>query len=143
MSSASNSTSDQDSSIEIKDQDLLHALHSLNANAVQVSENATKVETKCSPGFLKSNVTLKGGRNSGEFIEIKGLKDMKECVDRCCIDRDKKCNLAFMLGDSCYLVSCKNKNLCRTIPAPPTKFNPLVQYVRGLEEEPMPTTVGE
>ncbi|XP_065651395.1 uncharacterized protein LOC100209524 isoform X4 [Hydra vulgaris] len=126
---------------EVEDEDLLHALHSLNTNVAQTTENATKEDSKCTPGLLKSNVTLKGGRNSGEFIEIKGLKDMKECVDRCCVDRDKKCNLAFMLGDSCYLVSCKNKDLCRTIPAPPTKFNPLVQYVRGLEEEPIPTTL--
>lgn len=98
---------------------------------------------KCEPGFLKSNVTLKGGRKAGEFIEIKGLKDMKECVKRCCEDRDKKCNLAFMLGDTCYSVACKNSDLCRTIAAPPTKFNPLVQYVRGLEEEPMPSTTGK
>ena len=99
-------------------------------------------QEKCIPGILKSNVTLKGGRKSGEFIEIKNLKDMKSCVQRCCEDRDKKCNLAFMLGDTCYSVSCKNKDLCRTIPAPPTKFNPLVQYVRGLDEEPMASTTG-
>jgi len=91
--------------------------------------------TDCKPGILKSNVTLKGGRKAGEFIEIKGLSDMAGCVKRCCDDIFKKCNLAFMLGDTCYSVACKEKDLCATIPAPPTKFNPLIQYVRGLEEE--------
>jgi len=130
-----------------KDQDLMRALESNDPKDAPPKANSTAAtqpmpvnQEKCSPGILKSNVTLKGGRKSGEFREIKGLKDMKTCVARCCEDRDKKCNLAFMLGDTCYSVSCKTKELCHTIPAPPTKFNPLVQYVRGLEEEPIPPT---
>ena len=111
-------------------------------NALESTEN-TNASTDCTPGILKSNVTLKGGRKAGEFIEIKGLSDMKSCVKRCCDDMFKKCNLAFMLGDTCYSVACKQKELCATIPAPPTKFNPLVQYVRGLEEEAVPTSKGE
>ena len=104
-------------------------------------DNST-VKEECKPGWLKTNVTLKGGKGSGEFIEIKGVTDMKECVKRCCDDRYKKCNLAFMLSNSCYSVACKEGalELCKTIPAPPSKFKPLVQYVRGLEEEPEPPT---
>lgn len=97
-------------------------------------------DNKCSPGRLKNNVTLKGGRKSGEFIEIKFINNMDDCVKRCCDDRDKMCNLAFMLGNSCYAVACKDKELCKTIPAPASKFNPMVQYVRELEEEPEPLT---
>ena len=66
-------------------------------------------DNKCSPGRLKNNVTLKGGRKSGEFIEIKFINNMDDCVKRCCDDRDKMCNLAFMLGNSCYAVACKVK----------------------------------
>lgn len=145
-----NDTSGVNDTMVTKDQDLMRALESNDPKdaAPKASiTNATKpmpvIQEKCSLGILKSNVTLKGGRKSGEFREIKGLKDMKTCVARCCEDRDKKCNLAFMLGDTCYSVSCKNKELCHTIPAPPTKFNPLVQYVRGLEEEPIPPTTGK
>ena len=115
-------------------------------NALEANDNynpSYNASTDCKPGLLKSNVTLKGGRKAGEFIEIKGLSDMKGCVKRCCDDLFKKCNLAFMLGDTCYSVACKQKELCATIPAPPTKFNPLVQYVRGLEEEAVPTSKGK
>lgn len=134
-----NDTVKPETQVSVKDQELMSALEAAE-NVTQKSNIMPVQNEKCKPGILKTNVTLRGGRKAGEFIEIQGLKDMKGCVKRCCDDRDKKCNLAFMLGDTCYSVSCKDKDLCRTMPAPPTKFNPLVQYVRGLEEEPMPST---
>ena len=41
-----------------------------------------------------------------------------------------------MLGKACYSVHCDDKDLCQTIDAPATKFNPIVQYVRGLTDGP-------
>lgn len=80
-------------------------------------------------------MTVKGGRKSGDFVEQKGIENMEQCSQKCCSDPDKKCNLAFMLGKACYSVHCFNKELCQTIDAPATKFNPLVQYVRGLSDD--------
>ena len=87
-------------------------------------------------GRVRHNVTLKGGRKSGEFVEQKGAENMEQCSQKCCNDPDKKCNLAFMLGKACYSVHCDDKDLCQTIDAPATKFNPIVQYVRGLTDGP-------
>eukprot|EP00794_Sanderia_malayensis_P012056 gene12056-13299_t len=87
-----------------------------------------KASSDCKPLSVVHNVTLKGGRKAGEFKEIPHVKNMEDCVSRCC--DDKKCSLAFMLSNACYSVTCKNKDLCSTIPAPPSGFHPQVAMVR-------------
>ena len=77
---------------------------------------------------------MKGGRKSGEFVEQKDVENMEKCTQKCCNDPDRKCNLAFMLGKACYSVKCDSPELCQTVKAPSTKFNPVVQYVRGLTD---------
>ncbi|CAH3168884.1 unnamed protein product [Pocillopora meandrina] len=56
---------------------------------------------------------------------------MDECQDICC--RDEKCNVAFMLGKTCYSVACKSKELCEHSKAPPTDYNPQLSYVRPMK----------
>ncbi|XP_065063476.1 uncharacterized protein LOC135690004 isoform X1 [Rhopilema esculentum] len=92
----------------------------------------------CKPGPIAHNVTLKGGRKAGEFKEITHVKDMQDCIAKCCEAKDKKCNLAFMLSKTCYAVTCKVKELCATIPAPASSFHPQVAMVR----EPIPAFSG-
>lgn len=140
----SSSTTPAASTTASPSQELLNALQQESLTTQQPSpqdpiksENGTtRTIPNCKLGKMKTNMTLKGGRNSGEFIEQKGTKNMKECAQKCCMDPEKKCNLAFMLGNACYSVRCSKPELCRTIKAPPTKFNPLIQYVRGLDDTP-------
>ncbi len=87
-----------------------------------------KGSSDCKPSPVMHNVTLKGGRKSGDFKEVPHVKNMQECVTHCC--DDSKCSLAFMLSSTCYSVTCKNKDLCRTIPSPPSGFHPQVAMVR-------------
>jgi len=113
--------------------ELLNALQKAETPA-PVLAAALKSDTPCKPGQVQYNVTLKGGRKSGDFVEQKGVATMTQCAEKCCSDPDKKCNLAFMLGTACYSVKCAQPALCRTVKAPPTKFYPNVQYVRGLDD---------
>ena len=100
------------------------------AKGGQLPGEALKGTSDCKPQPVVHNVTLKGGRKAGEFREVPHVKDMDECVSHCCEDKDKKCSLAFMLSNTCYSVVCKNKDLCSTIPSPPSGFNPKVAMVR-------------
>ena len=85
---------------------------------------------ECKQGPIAHNVTLKGGRKAGEFKEMPHAKEMKDCIAQCCEQKEKKCNLAFMLSNACYAVTCKSKESCATIPAPPSGFHPQIAMVR-------------
>lgn len=39
-----------------------------------------------------------------------------------------------MLGQNCFSVKCYNKDLCNTIPAQPSIFNPQIAYVWSRNE---------
>ena len=100
------------------------------------SESSTKSgesgKKECDKAKVLNNVTLKGGKKAGKFKNHGDVKGMDACQDICC--KDKKCNVAFMLGKTCYSVTCKNKDLCEHTKAPPTDYNPQLAYVRKMEE---------
>lgn len=100
------------------------------------SESSTKSDKpgkkECDKAKVLNNVTLKGGKKAGKFKNHGDVKGMDECQDICC--KDKKCQVAFMLGKTCYSVTCKNKDLCEHTKAPPTDYNPQLAYVRKMEE---------
>lgn len=93
------------------------------------SSDSSKKE--CDKAKVLNNVTLKGGKKAGKFSNHGDVKAMDECQDICC--KDKKCHVAFMLGKTCYSVTCKNKDLCEHTKAPPTDYNPQLSYVRPME----------
>ena len=85
----------------------------------------------CSKAKVLNNVTLKGGKKAGTFNNHGDVVGMDDCQRVCC--EDKKCNVAFMLGKTCYSVTCKTKDLCEHTKAPPTDYNPQLAYVRKME----------
>lgn len=98
------------------------------------SKGETKSDSgkkECDKAKVLNNVTLKGGKKAGKFNNHGDVKGMEECQDICC--KDDKCHVAFMLGKTCYSVTCKNKELCEHTKAPPTDFNPQLSYVRPME----------
>lgn len=98
------------------------------------SKSDTKSDSdkkECDKAKVLNNVTLKGGKKAGKFNNHGDVKGMEECQDICC--KNKKCHVAFMLGKTCYSVTCKNKDLCEHTKAPPTDFNPQLSYVRPME----------
>ncbi|XP_029205947.2 uncharacterized protein LOC114969793 isoform X4 [Acropora millepora] len=85
----------------------------------------------CAKAKVLNNVTLKGGKKAGTFNNHGDVVGMDDCQRVCC--EDKKCNVAFMLGKTCYSVTCKTKDLCEHTKAPPTDYNPQLAYVRKME----------
>ena len=79
-----------------------------------------------------TKVTLKGGLKAGDFTDVGKVGRLSDCYDICC--RSKKCDLAFMLGQNCFNVKCYNRDLCKTIPAQPSIFNPQIAYVASREK---------
>ena len=91
-------------------------------------------ETKFTCPAVKplTKVTLKGGLKAGDFTDTGKVGSIKECYETCC--QHPTCNLAFMLGQNCFSVKCYNKDLCSTIPAQPSIFNPQIAYVWNRNE---------
>ena len=111
---ASGKTSDTSHSSELKD-----------------NEKSDSGKKACEKVKVHKNVTLKGGKKAGNFNNHGDVQGMDECQDICC--RDGKCNVAFMLGKTCYSVACKSKELCEHSKAPPTDYNPQLSYVRPMK----------
>lgn len=101
----------------------------------EASESKAKSEDSgkndCDKAKVLNNVTLKGGKKAGKFNNHGDVNGMDDCQDICC--KDKKCHVAFMLGKTCYSVTCKNKDLCEHTKAPPTDYNPQLAYVRKMD----------
>ena len=88
-----------------------------------------KLNPNCPKGETIDKVTLAGGIHAGSFRDHGKLKEMNLCRRICC--EMPKCNLAFMLGGSCFSVECKNAEACKTQPANPSQLSPQVSYVRN------------
>lgn len=68
------------------------------------------------------NVKLRGGLLAGKFTDIGKVRSIKTCIRYCC-QTQKKCDLAFLLKDRCYLVKCYNEERCQALPSPSIDFN--------------------
>ena len=73
------------------------------------------------------NVTLRGGITSGTFRDRGKLPNMQECLRICCIA--KSCDLAFMLSNHCFSVTCKNQTLCEVVTARTSGYKPQIAYI--------------
>ena len=75
-------------------------------------------------------MTLFGGINAGNFTDFGKRKNMSHCISSCC--QQKRCDVAFMLGNDCYGVKCKTKHLCGTTPAKHVKkYRPRLAYMHS------------
>lgn len=91
---------------------------------------------RCRARRIYENVTLFGGINSGNFTDLGQRSNMNECIDRCC--KRKQCDVAFMLGNDCYGVTCKTKQLCGTKPAKDVeKYRPRIAYLESDQGQKM------
>ena len=73
------------------------------------------------------NVTLRGGITSGTFRDRGKLPNMQECLRICCIA--KSCNLAFMLSNHCFSVTCRNQTLCEVVTARTSGYKPQIACI--------------
>ncbi|XP_028404361.1 uncharacterized protein LOC114527001 isoform X2 [Dendronephthya gigantea] len=81
----------------------------------------------CTNSELMYNVTLRGGITAGKFRDRGVLPSMQECLRVCCIA--KSCDLAFMLSNHCFSVTCKNQTLCEVVTARTSGYRPQIAYI--------------
>lgn len=95
---------------------------------VEVGEKRDKKpDDTCSTENVKYNQTLTLGLNAGKFVEETKANTMEDCIYHCCLR--KRCDVAFMLKESCFLVKCYNKSSCYSRQAKSLGFNPRLAYV--------------
>ena len=76
---------------------------------------------------MKVGVTLRGGLKAGNFTDVGKVDNMVICTKLCCVA--EKCDLAMMIHQSCFLVSCYTMQLCQAVKAISNKYQPSVAYV--------------
>ena len=97
----------------------------------QVAFNVTGIRQAalCEHSPSHENSTMRGGVRSGIFKEVAMVNNDAECISQCCIS--KTCDAAFLLSNRCFLVTCKNKMLCKSVPAKNVEFKPRVIYIEN------------
>ena len=80
----------------------------------------------CDFSSVLHEVVLRGGSQSGKFKYLIEVENMDTCIRECC--RHKVCDLALMLKDNCFLVSCYNEMLCDPMPSRSSDYHPQIAY---------------
>ena len=88
--------------------------------AARARETFAQGVVSCPRGEVETNVSFPAGTRTGKFTYVKDVSRVDECVTVCC--GTVHCDMAFMLGDSCYTVECVSESACLTRP------NVLKQY---------------
>ena len=97
----------------------------------QVALNVTGIRQAalCEHSPSHENATMRGGVHSGIFKEVGMVNNDAECISQCCFS--KTCDAAFLLSNRCFLVTCKSKTLCQSVPAKNLEFRPRVIYIKN------------
>ena len=105
---------------------------SLGKSQNGVSSESKTLERMCHYSDIQNDVSLKGGIVREGVHDGGIVKDMNECLQRCC-ERDA-CNVAFMLSANCFLVPCKDRELCQTIELPIKTLNSRLAFVSRYDQ---------
>jgi hypothetical protein len=98
-----------------------------SSSETSLSVKPGKKDTSCHAGGILFNKTLIAGLKSGDFTDYGKVKGMENCVEFCC--GDKICNMALMLGFTCYTLHCASPSLCKVRPAHPSSLNPRISFI--------------
>ena len=71
----------------------------------------TTPKPPCIFGAVLHRTTLVGGLKSGNFSHRGVVKTMEKCQSICC--QHDSCDVAIMMKGACFIVSCKNEQLCK------------------------------
>ena len=115
-----------------KDLDISIAMQPLGDVALNIT--GIHKATLCKHSKVNRNSTLRGGIHAGLMKEIGKVNTDTECISQCCFS--KTCDVAFLLLNRCFLISCKNRTLCESVPAKTLKFSPRLIYVQKKEMLP-------
>ena len=74
-----------------------------------------------------TNVTLRGGIAAGRFRDRGKVPSIQACVEICCIS--KTCDVAFLLKNNCFSVTCLNERQCEAVKARSSVYRPQLVYI--------------
>ena len=102
--------------------------HITKKGAVQPVTPSIKMVPLCSHGQTHHDVTLLGGFHAGKYIAHGKVDNMRACIKTCCAIHT--CNVAFMVREECYSVTCTHTALCSHVRAHNAqKYNPQLVYI--------------
>lgn len=86
-------------------------------------------EHKCASQISSEKQPANDQLQPDHFKQLGKVRDMKECIDKCC--GVEHCDLAMMSygGQNCYGVACFSENLCQLLPSYPTRISFDVAHV--------------
>jgi hypothetical protein len=74
-----------------------------------------------------TNVELRHGLQAGNITNKGAVTSYRQCVGHCC--QDKRCNVAMILRNNCFLVACKTYTSCLPQEATDKNFPSQIIYV--------------
>ena len=80
----------------------------------------------CDFSQVLRDVVLRGGSHSGKFKYLAVVENMETCIKECC--KNKLCDVALMLKDDCFLVSCYSEALCDAVSSRSSEYHPQLAY---------------
>lgn len=93
----------------------------------QSDQRISSSSNKCVPGIRVANVTVNAGVGAGQVVQYRNINKVDECVAQCC--SMPKCNTAFLVQNTCYVIACVIKDFCKVRPPPSADFLSEVVYV--------------
>ena len=102
-------------------------LSSTSPNVASIHHGVSPNQSLCSHTSVMRSVGLRSGLRTGKFTYIGELLDIKACLKICC--DYPNCDIAFMLDQSCYTVSCVNEKACRSVPYHQHKYSTAAIFV--------------
>ncbi len=100
-----------------------------NFSSIETSSltNVVNSPDTCVQTFPVSNVTLRAGFSAGNFKFLGKSPNTSICVDHCC--RTNDCDVAFVLQNMCFLVTCSSNKLCQNEPLLSSEFKSSLVYI--------------
>lgn len=76
-----------------------------------LSDSKKQKHKKCKFSKTFTHTTFHGGLKAGNFTNKGTVTSMDVCKAMCCTDI--KCDVAVMMRNACFLLTCKSKELCK------------------------------
>ena len=108
-------------------------LYKKNKRMLRVPSGLQPHHLQCTQSKVYTGSKLLGGNDAGKYNHAGKVGKMHICSRMCC--EDQTCDLAYMFGKDCFLVSCFNEKGCRVLPdedydaSRSSSFDKQVQYV--------------
>ena len=81
---------------------------------VKLPSGTSAHHVQCTLSKLYTKSRLLDGQNAGRFTDVGKVKKVHRCSRLCC--EEPSCDVAYMVGRSCFLVQCNNERGCRAVP---------------------------